>query len=135
MRAVSPQASLVAVSMLAGAAYDAAFGAVILAAPEDLAPVLGLPLPADQFYLRFIGVFLFGLAIVYALPARHPDRYRGVVTAAVVIRLMGCLYLTGAAVLFARPPVFLLLAAADGGFALLHAVGLWLRPAPRDLPL
>lgn len=128
-------ARLLPLSLGLGALYDALFGLALLAWPAAAAAGLRVPLPGDELYLRFIGVFLMILALMYALPARDPDRYRGVAAVAVVGRLLGCFFLAGAVLLYARPPVFLLLAGADGAFALLHAVGLRLRPAPRDVPL
>jgi hypothetical protein len=93
-------------------------------APERLAAWLGIPMPADEFYLRFLSVFLFGLAFFYILAAREPDRYRGVAVGAVLVRAMGCGFLVSAVLFFSRPGVFLALGAADGTFALLHALGL-----------
>ena len=119
---------LLPLSLAAGAAYDALFGTAVLAAPGIPAGILRLPLPDDQFYVRFIGVFLLALALIYLLPASDPDRYRGVASAAVVIRGLGALYLAAAVLGFGRPGVFLLLAAGDALFALLHAAGLRLRP-------
>jgi hypothetical protein len=123
---------LLPLSLAAGAVYDALFGGAVLAAPGVLAGTLRLSLPDDQFYLRFIGVFLLALALVYVLPAFDPDRYRGVAAAAVAIRSLGALYLAAAVLGFGRPPVFLLLAAGDALFALSHAAGLILRPPPRE---
>jgi len=110
--------------LVVGAAYDVGFGLGILLAPEALAGILGLPMPQDQFYLRFLSVFLFGLALYYLLPAVDPERFRPVVWVAVVVRAMGFLFLAGAWGLFHRPGVFLLLGAADLAFVLAHGAGL-----------
>ncbi len=119
-----PGTSLLTGSLWAGAVYDVVFGVGILVAPGVVASLLGLPLPDDELYLRFLGVFLLGLAFFYILAAREPVRYRGVAAGAVLVRAMGCAFLAGAVLFFGRPSVFLLLGAADGLFALLHAAGL-----------
>jgi len=111
-------------SLVVGAVYDIGFGLGILLAPEPLAGVLGLPMPLDQLYLRFLSVFLFGLAFYYLLPAVDPERFRPAVWVAVAVRTMGFLFMAGAWGIFQRPSVFLLLAAADLAFALAHAAGL-----------
>lgn len=116
-------------TLLLGAVYDVAFGVGILLMPGRLAGMLGLPLPDDQLYLRFISVFLVGLALVYLLPAVEPGRFRPVIWVAVVIRTLGFVFLASAVAFFGRPPVFLLLAFGDGLFALAHLAGLLLSPA------
>ena len=120
-------------TLLVGAAYDIAFGLGILLAPGPLAGLLGLPMPQDQFYLRFLSVFLFGLALYYLLPAAAPERFRPVVWVAVVVRAMGFLFLAAAWVFFTRPGIFLLLGAADLAFALAHGAGL-LATRKRSIP-
>jgi hypothetical protein len=111
-------------TLVAGAAYDIGFGLGILIMPNRLAGVLGLPMPADELYLRFISVFLVGLALIYLLPVVDPDRFRPVIWVAVVVRTMGFLFMATAVAFYHRPAVFLLLAAGDLAFAAAHTVGL-----------
>ncbi|MFQ5768772.1 MAG: hypothetical protein ACE5ID_12435, partial [Acidobacteriota bacterium] len=111
-------------SLAVGSLYDFLVGAAVLLLPDLLASGLGLPLPADQFYLRFIGVFLLGLGLIYLLPVLDPERYAAVAGLAGVVRAMGCVFLAGAVGLYHRPGVFLLLAAADGSFAFVHLASL-----------
>ena len=111
-------------SLLMGAVYDIAFGLGILLAPGPLAGVLGLPMPQDQLYLRFLSVFLFGLALYYLLPAVNPETFRPVIWVAVVVRTMGFLFMAAAWSFFSRPGIFLLLGVADLAFALAHGAGL-----------
>ncbi|TDI30564.1 MAG: hypothetical protein E2P03_08820 [Acidobacteria bacterium] len=111
-------------SLVVGALYDLAFGLGILLAPGPLAGVLGLPLPPDQLYLRFLSVFLFGLALYYLLPAVDPERFRPVVWVAVAVRIMGFLFMATAWIFFSRPGIFLLLGAVDLAFAMAHGAGL-----------
>lgn len=108
-----------ALSMALGAAYDLAFGVLILFFPARGADWFGLQLPADLVYLRLNGVFLLMLAALYMLPALDPRRYAGVVVVAVAGRFVGFLYL-GGAWLAGRPAVFLLLALGDLFLAVLH---------------
>jgi hypothetical protein len=117
-------------SLVAGAAYDIAFGLGILLMPGRLAGMLGIPMPADELYLRFLAIFLFGLALYYLLAASDPVAYRALAWVAVLVRVMGFVFLAGAVAAFGRPPVFLLLAAGDLAFALAHLAGLRTAPTP-----
>jgi hypothetical protein len=110
--------------MLAGAAYDVVFAIPILAAPAPLASLLGLPMPEQEIYLRFTGVFLLGLALFYLMPVLHPGRYLGNVVAAAFLRSLGGCFLLGAVLLFEQPRPFLILGAADLAFAALHYLSL-----------
>jgi hypothetical protein len=106
---------------------------VNLAAPGLGSAVLSIPLPAEQIYLRFTGVFLIILALFYMLPVIHPGRYLAVVSVAIVGRAMGALFLFVAVARFGYPPAFALLGAGDLLFALVHA---WfLRAAEGGNPL
>lgn len=109
-----------ALSMAAGAVYDLAFGIAMLLAHERAAGILGIEPPDDPLYLRFGGLLLLVLGALYLLPARDPERYRGVALVAAAGRLAGFLFLF-AAWRAGRPPVFLGLCCADLTFALVHA--------------
>lgn len=108
-------------SMAAGAAYDLLFALAILFAHRQAAGLMGLPLPDDPVYLRFIGVFLLLLAGLYALPAVSPRRYQGVVAVASAGRLAGFFYMAGVW-WTGHPAAFLWLALGDLAFSALHAV-------------
>ena len=54
------------ISLIAGSLYDIAFAAVTLAAPGFGAVFFAIPLPEQQVYLRFTGVFLIILAVSIA---------------------------------------------------------------------
>ena len=111
-------------TMLAGALYDLLFAVPILAAPGAVAPVLRIPMPEQEVYLRFLGVFLAGLAIFYLLPVVRPGRYLGNVAAAAVTRAMGGVYMLAAVLLYGQARAFLLLGAGDLFFAVLHVLTL-----------
>lgn len=107
-----------------GALYDAAFAALMLAAPEIPARLLHLPLP-PMFYLWILAVLLLMLAALYVLAARDTRRYSGIVAVAIGGRIAG-----GALLLYAayRDPTLsglYPLAAADLGLGLVHAA-FWL---------
>jgi hypothetical protein len=112
-------------SMAAGALYDLTFAVVNLAAPQVGSWFLEIPLPEQQVYLRFTGVFLFVLALFYMLPVIHPGQYLGNVVAAIVARTAGAVFLIGAVIWFGEPVAFLALGVVDLLFALLHLVFLW----------
>jgi hypothetical protein len=97
------------------------FAIAILFVTAPAARLLGLNLPDDLVYLRFNGVFLLMLAGMYVLPALDPRRYRGIVSIAVVGRLLGFGYL-GWVWLAGAAPAFAALALADLAFSVLHGV-------------
>ncbi len=107
--------------MAAGSAYDAAFGVAILVAKRPSARLLGLELPDDPVYLNLVGVLLLLLAAIYALAAREPERYKGVVVAAACGRLAGAALLLSAW-MGGEPRAFAGLAAGDFLLAVLHAL-------------
>jgi len=108
------------VTMAAGSFYDLAFAAVILFVPDLGAEFLVLPMPAQQVYLRFLGVFLGMLALFYMLPVIHPGQYLGNVVVAILGRSAGALFLCGAVFLYGQPMAFALLGGGDLVFALAH---------------
>lgn len=108
------------VTMAAGSLYDLTFGLMILFAPHWGSWFLEIPLPSEQVYLRFTGVFLLALALFYMLPVVHPGRYLGNVVVAIVARAAGAMFLIISALAFDQPGAFLLLGAGDLIFAMLH---------------
>jgi len=115
---------IVRYSMLAGAAYDLAFAFPILVAPAPLASLLGVPMPDQEIYLRFLGVFLFGVALFYLMPVLHPGRYFGNVVAAAALRAAGGVFMLVAVIAYDQPRPLLLLGALDMAFAGLHYMSL-----------
>jgi hypothetical protein len=113
------------VSMAAGSLYDVTFAIINLVVPEWGAWFLEIPMPEQQVYVRFTGVFLIALALFYMLPVIHPGRYLGNVVVAILARGAGAIFLITAALAFGQPPAFLLLGAGDLLFALLHVFFLW----------
>ncbi|MBI3447990.1 MAG: hypothetical protein HY049_03595 [Acidobacteria bacterium] len=115
---------IVRATMLAGALYDLFFAICILAAPAALAGALGLEMPQQQIYLRFLGVFLAGVPAFYLMPVLHPGRYLGNVVAAALLRALGGVFLVVAVLGYGEPKAFLVLAAADLAFAAVHYLSL-----------
>lgn len=107
--------------MAAGSAYDAAFGVAVLVAKGPTARLFGLQVPEDPVYLNLAGVLLLVLAAVYAVAAREPERYKGVVAVAAGGRLAGAVFLLSAWI-GGEPRAFAGFAAGDLFFAALHAV-------------
>jgi hypothetical protein len=116
-----PRWAWVARSMLLAAAYDVVFAVAILFFTAPAARLLDLALPDDLVYLRFNGVFLLMLAGMYLLPASQPQRYRGIVSVAVLGRFLGFVYL-GQVWASGGSPTFAALALADLLFAVVHGV-------------
>jgi hypothetical protein len=112
------------VSLLAGAAWDAAAALAIFLALPLLSRVLAIPVPEDTLYVRFVGILLFGLALFYAVAGTGPRPHRRLAAAAAAFRIAG-----GAAVglqvpIASAPPGFLAFAAADLVFGVWHALAL-----------
>lgn len=110
------------ISLIAGSLYDLTFAFINLAAPAIGAAFFEIPLPEQQVYLRFTGVFLIMLALFYMLPVIHPGRYLGNVVVAILGRGMGALFLIVAVTLYDQPRAFILLGMGDLVFAALHTV-------------
>ncbi|MFQ5701104.1 MAG: hypothetical protein ACE5HU_04600 [Acidobacteriota bacterium] len=122
-RVASPGAlRWLSVSLFAGSGYDVLFAIINLLVPRWGSRILGIPMPSQEVYLRFTGVFLIVLALFYALPALHPGRYLGNVVVAILGRTAGAVFLCTATLIFDQPRAFLLLGAGDLIFAVLHAV-------------
>jgi len=102
----------VGMMLAAGAAYDAAFGVVILAFPRPAATLLGLTVPSDPVYFDLNGILLLLLAGLYAAAAREPARYRAVALIAGLGRVAGCCFFAS---MWAggHPAAFLALGVAD----------------------
>src|SRR5215470_7342732 len=91
------------ISLIAGSLYDITFAFIVLLVPGLGAWFFEIPLPEQQIYLRFTGVFLIALALFYMLPALHPRRYLANVVVAIIARTMGAVFLLSAGVWFGQP--------------------------------
>ncbi|MBV8201208.1 MAG: hypothetical protein JOZ15_11350 [Acidobacteria bacterium] len=120
--------ALLRASLSLGALYDAAFAALMVAAPGLPARLLRLPLPPlpeGAFYLWIMAVLLLMLATLYLLAAGDPGRYAGVVAVAALGRILGGLAFLAAARGHPGLAGLYPLAAADLGLGLTHAVCWW----------
>lgn len=111
-------------SLLAGAAYDAAAALAIFFALPLLSALLGIPIPPDPLYVRFVGILLLGLALLYAAAATGERTDRRVAAAAALFRLAGGALVGAQVPLAGAPPGFLVFAAADVAFGLWHVIAL-----------
>jgi hypothetical protein len=112
-------------TLTAGAVYDLAFAALMVAAPGVPSRLLGLPLPGARFYLWILAVFLVMLAALYGIAALDPRRYSAIIAVAIGGRMLGAVAFVVAAILDPGLEGLYLLAAADALFALSHAVCWW----------
>jgi hypothetical protein len=121
--------TLLRVSLVLGALWDAAFAVLLGFAPEPSARLFGLPLPPlpeGAFYLWVLGVLLLMLAALYVIAARDPRRYSGILAVAIGGRVLGGLVLFFAAIGGERGvPGLYPMAAADLAFGVSHAA-FWL---------
>jgi hypothetical protein len=102
------------------AAFDLLLGFAILCAPQALARVVNLPLPAELYYVRLLGLLQIGLALAYLLGGSAPARYFGNVALAAVLRLaMGTLLIIIGST--AGLPLFTVLGVVEIPLGLAHA--------------
>ncbi|MEM7050423.1 MAG: hypothetical protein AAF604_12230 [Acidobacteriota bacterium] len=111
---------LLRASLIAGAAYDVLFAALMVLAPQAASEHLAIPLPGPPFYLPLIAVFLLMLAALYLAAAEDPRRYSAVILVAIFGRAAGAVVLGVIALRRPDLPSLYLLAAADAVFALTH---------------
>jgi hypothetical protein len=107
--------------MAVGSAYDLAFAVAMVCFPRASSAALRLPPPEDPTYLGLAGVLLILLAGMYALAARDPRRYEGIVRVAIAGRLLGAAYLGRAAYLHGMHPAFAGTALVDLALGAAHA--------------
>ena len=110
------------ISLIAGSLYDLTFAVINMAAPGFGSFFFEIPLPEQQVYLRFTGVFLIMMALFYMLPVIHPGQYFGNVVVAILGRGMGAVFLIAATTFYGQPRAFILLGLGDLVFAALHAL-------------
>lgn len=121
-------------SLLAGAAYDAAAALAIFFALPLLSSLLGIPIPPDPLYVRFVGILLLGLALFYATAATGERPDRRLAAAAAIFRLVGGAAVGAQVPLAGAPPGFLAFAAADLAFGAWHAIALRRSTPQRNAP-
>jgi hypothetical protein len=121
--------TLLRVSLVLGAAWDAVFALLLGFAPEPSARLFELPLPPlpeGAFYLWVLGVLLLMLAALYVIAARDPRRYSSILAVAIGGRVLGGLVLLFAAARgIGGVPGLYPMAAADLAFGISHAA-FWL---------
>jgi hypothetical protein len=120
--------ALLRASLLAGAVYDLAFAALMVAAPAVPARIFDLPLPPlprGAFYLWILATLLSMLAMLYLAAAYDPRRYSAIIAVAIGGRMVGALAFVIAALSGPGLRGLLPLAAADFAFGAVHAAA-WL---------
>jgi hypothetical protein len=120
--------TLLRASLVAGAFYDLAFAALMVAAPELPARLFALPLPPlprGAFYLWILATLLAMLSLLYLAAAHDPRRYSAIIAVAIGGRALGALVFVLAAGLGPDLRGLLPLAAADFAFGAVHAAA-WL---------
>jgi len=109
--------------------YDLLIGAVLLAAPHQLAAAFGVAPPEPAIFGTLNGLFLVAVGLGYWQPFRDPQRHRG------YLWIMGPALKGGGALAFLidhyvrhAPGAFLVFAASDGALALVTLWALTRRP-------
>jgi membrane associated rhomboid family serine protease len=119
---------LLRASLVAGAVYDVAFAALMVAAPQVPARMFNLPLPPlpqGAFYLWILATLLLMLAGLYLAAAYDPRRYSAIIAVAIAGRALGALVFAFAALRGPDLGGLLPLAAGDLVFSLVHAAAWW----------
>lgn len=107
-------------------AMDTLAGLLIVLAPETVIWLLGLkPLPETTLpFFRWIGVFVLGVGLSYGLAFRDIRSGAAAWAFTGMARMMVCAYLTTMVAAELMEAEWLLVAAADGGVALVQFAGL-----------
>jgi hypothetical protein len=106
----------------ASAIYDGLVAVMMVAGRPLMAQIFNVPLPQPPIHADLNGLFLFAVAVGYAIPYREPDSTAGRTYLWVMGPLLkGLGALTFIADYFVRhsPASFLLFAVSDGAMALL----------------
>lgn len=109
---------------IAAGASDTGTGALLVVVPGFMLGVLGIPLPTETVYLRFVGVFVgaVGLAYLYPLLLRDRDARRARLIAALEwtagVRLAVAGFVAVSVVVGALAEAWLLVGFFDAGVAL-----------------
>jgi len=115
-------------SLVAGAVYDLAFAALMVAAPQVPARILKLPLPPlpeGRFYLWIMAILLSMLAALYLAAAHDPRRYSAIIAVAIAGRALGAAAFAAAVLTGSGLEGLWPLAAGDLAFSVLHAASWW----------
>lgn len=113
------------VSLAVGGVYDAVLALLLALAPELPLGMLGLPLPAPDFYLVILTVLVAMAAALYLLAAYDPMGYAGNVLVAIAGRTAAGVFMIVAAVDRADLQGLYLLGAVDLAFGIVHAAAWW----------
>lgn len=116
---------LLRLSLVLGALYELALAAVLLAAPALMETSLGLPVPAERFFLRLLAVLLTMAGALFLFAARDPRRLSAVILVAIFGRLASAAALAGSALGNPELGSLFALAAVELAFGVLHAI-FWL---------
>lgn len=116
---------LLQLSLVLGAAYQAAVAAVLLAAPGVVGRTLGLAVPEERYFLWLLAVLLAVVGGLLVSAARDPRRYTAVILAAILGRLAAAAALAGPALASPELGSLYALAAVELAFGVLHAI-FWL---------
>lgn len=114
--------ALLRASLAAGGLYNLGLAAALAADPGLPERTLGLAPPTGGAPDRFLPLLLAMLAALYLMAARDPRRYSGIILVAIGGRFAGAALFGAWAA--GRPELAgpWMLAAAEGGFGLVHAV-------------
>ncbi|HET6202633.1 MAG TPA: hypothetical protein VFI25_07500 [Planctomycetota bacterium] len=115
-----PRYGSLRLSLLAGAAYDAAVGLWTLLDLQRMGMVLGAGELREPYALRFCGLLLVGLGLFYFVAALELSRSLRSAAAAIAIRSFGGVYVIAHTLAGGVPKVFLAFGCVDLVFGILH---------------
>jgi hypothetical protein len=121
-RVTTVPARVEALAALAGA-VELGTGSLLVAAPELALRLLRIPgPPAEPVWLRFVGVFVAAVGVLYLLarlgaPARRAGRLVAALESTAVVRAMVAAFLGACVAVRALPPGWLLVAGFDAALA------------------
>lgn len=110
------------ISLLIGGIYDGLIVVVLALVPELMPRWLGVPLPAEDFYLHLLIILLAMITCLYLLAAYDPMAYAGNVLVSILGRGAGGLTLAVAAASRDDLAGLYVLAVVDLVFSAVHGV-------------
>ena len=106
--------------LIAGAVVDLLGAIGFRFMPEQLASMMGVPVPNTDFWPRYSAVFLFVLPFFYLIAAVNPARYLANAAAAVLARFAGFVFYLAMFLKYDSRKAFLVLASMNLAFAVIY---------------
>ena len=110
---------ILGITMLFGSIYDWIVAVLALFFPEIMT-LFGVPYPKELMYFRFAGLLMLVLPFFYLLGYIQTEKNIAVIPSAIIVRIIGFLFLILHSLFLQEPIIWALFGFADLLFAALH---------------